>query len=47
LDKQANCLRFYRGGWCPCCNAAIYGFMDIEQQIVDLGYQIVAISPDD
>lgn len=36
----------YRGGWCPYCNAQLSEMQEIESEIVELGYQIVAISPD-
>ncbi|WP_445721448.1 peroxiredoxin-like family protein [Flavobacterium sp.] len=36
----------YRGGWCPYCNAQLSDMQAIESDIVGLGYQIVAISPD-
>lgn len=47
LRQQASVLIFYRGGWCPYCNRQLAGLMQIEQAISDLGYQIIAISPDD
>ena len=47
LTAKPTVLVFYRGGWCPYCNAQLSGLVDIEQQILDLGYQIVAVSPDD
>ena len=39
-------ILFYRGGWCPYCNRQMAGLMEVEQRIIDLGYQIIAISPD-
>ncbi len=39
-------LIFYRGGWCPYCNAHLAKLKGVEQELLDLGYQIVAISPD-
>lgn len=47
LEKEATVLFFYRGGWCPYCNTQLLNIGGIEQQILDLGFQIVAISPDD
>lgn len=47
FDKKATVLVFYRGGWCPYCNLQLSGLVDIEKDILDLGYQIVAVSPDD
>lgn len=46
LEKKPTVLFFYRGGWCPYCNTQLLNIGSIEQQIVDLGYQAVAISPD-
>jgi len=39
-------LIFYRGGWCPYCNLHLAELQGIEKDILKLGYQIVAISPD-
>lgn len=36
----------YRGGWCPYCNSQLSDMQEIESDILGLGYQIVAISPD-
>ena len=47
LKSKPTVLVFYRGGWCPYCNLQLSGLVTIEKEIVDLGYQIVAISPDD
>ena len=45
FDKK-TVLVVYRGGWCPYCNRQLADMQDIESQILELGYQIVAISPD-
>jgi len=37
---------FYRGGWCPFCNTQLAELQKIEKDILALGYQIIAISPD-
>lgn len=47
LKKKPTVLVFYRGGWCPYCNAQLSGLAKAEQEILKLGYQIVAISPED
>lgn len=44
-EKQ-TVLIFYRGGWCPYCNVHLGEIQTIEQDILNAGYQIVAISPD-
>lgn len=47
LEEKPTILVFYRGGWCPYCNVQLSGLVEIEEDILELGYQIVAISPDD
>lgn len=37
---------FYRGGWCPFCNLQLSQLKNIEAQLLDLGYKIIAISKD-
>lgn len=39
-------LVFYRGGWCPYCNTHLGQLKTVEKDLLDLGYTIVAISPD-
>ena len=39
-------LIFYRGGWCPYCNAQLSGLVVAEQELVGMGYQVLAISAD-
>ncbi|TPG39957.1 peroxiredoxin-like family protein [Flavobacterium pectinovorum] len=46
FKKKKTVLVFYRGGWCPYCNAHLQALAEAEKQILDLGYQIIAISPD-
>lgn len=45
FDKK-TVLVVYRGGWCPYCNSQLADMQDIESEIIALGYQVVAISPD-
>lgn len=47
LSKKPTVLVFYRGGWCPYCNAQLSGLAKIEKEILALNYQIIAVSPDD
>lgn len=47
LQAKPTVIVFYRGGWCPYCNAQLSALGDNETEILKLGYQIVAISPDD
>lgn len=46
LKKKKTVLVFYRGGWCPYCNLHLQALAEAEKQILDLGYQIIAVSPD-
>ncbi|KRB57177.1 peroxiredoxin-like family protein [Flavobacterium sp. Root186] len=46
LKKKKTVLVFYRGGWCPYCNLHLQSLAGAEKQIIDLGYQIIAVSPD-
>ncbi|RTZ02794.1 AhpC/TSA family protein [Flavobacterium sp. RSP49] len=46
ISKKRTVLVFYRGGWCPYCNAHLAALADVEKELLDLGYQIIAISPD-
>ncbi len=44
-DKPAVVI-FYRGGWCPYCNLQLGQLQGIEADLLELGYQLLAISPD-
>lgn len=46
LTKKKTILVFYRGGWCPYCNAHLSALGEAEKELLELGYQIIAISPD-
>jgi peroxiredoxin len=39
-------LVFYRGGWCPYCNLHLAALGESEKELLALGYQIIAVSPD-
>lgn len=47
INQMPSVLVFYRGGWCPYCNKQLSGLAAIEKDIIKLGYQIIAISPDE
>ena len=38
---------FYRGSWCPYCNKHLAALQELEPELLALGYQILAISPDE
>ncbi|PKP51386.1 MAG: antioxidant AhpC [Bacteroidetes bacterium HGW-Bacteroidetes-1] len=46
LSKKPTVILFYRGGWCPFCNAHLSEIQGVQGEVIKLGYQIVAISPD-
>lgn len=46
LSKKPTILLIYRGGWCPYCNSHLAEIQQAEAQILESGYQLVAISPD-
>ncbi len=45
-QAKPTVLIFYRGGWCPYCNRQLSGMQEIEPELKEMGYQIIAISPD-
>jgi FKBP-type peptidyl-prolyl cis-trans isomerase len=50
LDKaiaaKPTILVFFRGGWCPYCNAHLSSLQKIEPELTKLGYQVLAVTPD-
>ena len=46
IKKKKTVLVFYRGNWCPYCNLHLSALAEAEKQILDLAYQIIAVSPD-
>lgn len=46
LMQKPSVIVFYRGGWCPYCSRQLAELKDIEQELIQLGYQILAISPE-
>ncbi|PWG79187.1 peroxiredoxin-like family protein [Pararcticibacter amylolyticus] len=46
IAKKPTILLFYRGGWCPFCNRELSGIQEIQEDLVKMGYQIIAISTD-
>jgi len=39
-------ITFYRGGWCPYCNAQLAQMRNAEKQLLDMGFDVYFISPD-
>lgn len=46
FGQKPTVLLFYRGGWCPYCNSHLAEIREAESEVLKLGYQIVAVSPD-
>lgn len=46
IRQKPTVLVFYRGGWCPYCNAQLKQLVEVEPQLLALGYQLLAISTD-
>ncbi len=46
VDGKPALLVFYRGGWCPYCNLQLQGLRLVRAELAELGYQMIAISPD-
>lgn len=43
---KPSVLVFYRGSWCPYCNRQLSGLAEVEEELLALGYQVIAFSPD-
>lgn len=46
VGEKPTVLIFYRGGWCPYCNRHLAELGKIEGDLMEMGYQMVAVSPD-
>lgn len=46
VSQKQSLIIFYRGGWCPYCNTHLSQLAEIEEQLYDMGIQILAVSPD-
>lgn len=46
LSNKKTVLVFYRGGWCPYCTMQLSALSEAENELLLLGYQLVAVSPD-
>jgi peroxiredoxin len=44
--RQPTVLIFYRGGWCPYCNAHLGELATVVADLQAAGFQLLAISPD-
>jgi len=46
VADQPAIIIFYRGGWCPYCNMHLQELRTIEDELLGMGYNIFAVSPD-
>lgn len=46
LNEKPTIFVFFRGGWCPYCNVQLSAFAQVESEILKMGYQIVAVTPE-
>lgn len=46
INEKPTVLIFYRGSWCPFCNAQLAKLESIQIKLISMGFQIIAISPD-
>ncbi|MGJ8641403.1 MAG: peroxiredoxin-like family protein [Opitutaceae bacterium] len=44
--EKPTVIVFYRGSWCPYCTRHLAALGDMESQLLEKGYQIIAVSPD-
>ncbi len=47
LDGHFGVVLFYRGAWCPYCNAQLRAFQLAQGRLAEAGAQVVALSVDD
>lgn len=45
LSKK-SIIVFYRGGWCPYCMRHLSALHQVKEEMAELGYDIIAITPD-
>ena len=47
LAGRFGVVLFYRGAWCPYCNAQLRAFQRASESVADVGAFVVALSVDD
>ena len=47
LGGSFGVVLFYRGSWCPFCNAQLSGFERAKDRLANVGVKVVALSVDD
>ncbi|MDX1279831.1 peroxiredoxin-like family protein [Shewanella colwelliana] len=46
IAGKPSVIFFYRGGWCPFCNSQMGQLKAIEPKLIEMGFQLIGISPD-
>ena len=46
VTEAPTVIIFYRGGWCVYCNRQLDGLRGVQDELISMGYQVIAISPD-
>jgi peroxiredoxin len=46
VARRPAVIIFYRGGWCPYCNTHLGELATVEDRLVEMGYQLLALSAD-
>ncbi|MBL8068924.1 MAG: AhpC/TSA family protein [Armatimonadetes bacterium] len=46
IASKPTVVVFYRGGWCPFCNRHLSDLRNAEAGLKEMGFQLVAITPD-
>ena len=46
VKEKPAVLIFYRGSWCPFCTKHLADLQSVQDELNKLGYQIIAVSPD-
>ncbi len=47
LGEHFGVVLFYRGAWCPYCNAQLRAFQRAHEQLTERNIEVVALSVDD
>jgi peroxiredoxin len=46
ISDTPSIVLFYRGGWCPYCSKHVKAVGKAKEEINEIGYQIIGITPD-
>jgi len=47
IEEKPAVIVFYRGGWCPYCMRHLSALQEAKDDMDQLGYELIAITPDD